>query len=385
VTFTVRPITAAEHLAFIDSRGTASFLQTPAWAQVKSEWRGESLGWFDSAQSLVGAGLVLYRKVPRLSRFLAYLPEGPALDWTGDGLDAQLAALTSYLKTQRAFAIRMGPPIVTRRWYAPTLKAAMADPALNRLDDVPADESDSQALAVGDSLTKLGWRHLSPAGGFSAGQPQYNFWLPLADGSGAQLTDDELLAGMNQLWRRNVRKADKAGVEVSIGERGDLAEFHRVYVETAERDHFTPRPLAYFERMWDALKAESPERLTLYLARHEGDLVAATTMVQVGSHAWYSYGASTSHKRDVRGSNAVQWRMMRDARDRDATVYDMRGITETVSADDPHAGLLQFKVGTGGQAVEYLGEWDLPLNRTLYTAFMTWMKRRARGGGGDGT
>ena len=43
------------------------------------------------------------------------------------------------------------------------------------------------------------------------------------------------------------------------------------------------------------------------------DLVAATTMTQVGRHAWYSYGASTSHKRDVRGSNAIQWRMITDA------------------------------------------------------------------------
>ena len=47
---------------------------------MKSEWRGESLGWFDGDR-LVGAGLVLYRKLPRLQRYLAYLPEGPVLDW----------------------------------------------------------------------------------------------------------------------------------------------------------------------------------------------------------------------------------------------------------------------------------------------------------------
>jgi lipid II:glycine glycyltransferase (peptidoglycan interpeptide bridge formation enzyme) len=374
-------------LAFIARRstdgGAVSFLQTPAWAEVKSEWRGESLGWFDDSGALVGAGLVLYRKVPKLDRYLAYLPEGPALDWTGPGLDQRLAALAAYLKGQRAFAIRMGPPIVTRRWHAATLKTAMADPALTRLDDVPADESDAAALAVADTLAGLGWHHLSAAGGFTAGQPQFNFWVPLADASAAALDDDALLAGMNQQWRRNIRKADKEGVEVRVGTRADLASFHQVYVETAERDHFTPRPLAYFERMWDALTSEAPERLRLYLAVHDGDVVAATTMVQVGGHAWYSYGASTTAKREVRGSNAVQWQMMRDARDAGGVVYDMRGITDTVAADDPHAGLLQFKVGTGGQAVEYLGEWDLPLKPALYKAFMAWMKRRRGRAGGD--
>ena len=39
-------------------------------------------------------------------------------------------------------------------------------------------------------------------------------------------------------------------------------------------------------------------------------------------------------------------------------------------------GLIQFKVGTGGEAVEYAGEWDLPLNRVLYKAFDTYMRRR---------
>jgi lipid II:glycine glycyltransferase (peptidoglycan interpeptide bridge formation enzyme) len=373
---TVRSITPAEHLAFIAAQGTASFLQTPAWAAVKSEWRGESLGWFDANGALVGAGLVLYRKVPKLKRFLAYLPEGPVLDWAGADLGDQLVALATYLEGQRAFAIRMGPPVVTRRWHAATLKAAMADPVLTRLDDVPADESDTDALGVAGSLARLGWRQLSAEGGFAAGQPQYNFWVPLVDAAGAALDDDALLAGMNQQWRRNIRKADKEGVAVRRGSRDDLADFHRIYVETAERDQFTPRPLAYFERMWDALTAEAAERLRLYLAHHDGDVVAATTMVQVGKHAWYSYGASTTSKREVRGSNAVQWQMMRDARDAGAVVYDMRGITDTVSADDPHAGLLQFKVGTGGQAVEYLGEWDLPLKRGLYLAFMSWMKRR---------
>jgi lipid II:glycine glycyltransferase (peptidoglycan interpeptide bridge formation enzyme) len=181
---------------------------------------------------------------------------------------------------------------------------------------------------------------------------------------------------MNQLWRRNIKKADKAGVIVTQGKAEDLAAFHRIYTETAERDHFTPRPLSYFQTMFDALLAEDPDRIRLYLAHHEGDLVAATTWVRVGDHAWYSYGASTSAKREVRGSNAIQWRMITDALASGARVYDLRGITDTVDADDPHAGLIQFKVGTGGEAVEYLGEWDLPLNRLLYKAFDVYMSRR---------
>ena len=78
----------------------------------------------------------------------------------------------------------------------------------------------------------------------------------------------------------------------------------------------------------------------------------------------------------MRGSNAVQWQMIRDALAAGAHVYDLRGITATLDADDSHVGLIQFKVGTGGEAVEYAGEWDLPLNPLVYKAFSLYMSRR---------
>ncbi len=125
---TVRVITESEHLDFVRSRRSASFLQTPAWGTVKSDWRRESLGWFRDAQ-VVGAALVLYRQLPRVKRYLAYLPEGPVIDWETDELAAWLAPMTAHLKQQGAFGVRMGPPVITRRWSAAQVKAGIADDA----------------------------------------------------------------------------------------------------------------------------------------------------------------------------------------------------------------------------------------------------------------
>ena len=155
----------------------------------------------------------------------------------------------------------------------------------------------------------------------------------------------------------------------------ELKAFHDLYVHTAERD---PSPLARspISARWSRRSPPRSRTGSLWFARHEGDLVASTIAIRVGAHAWYSYGASSTEKRDVRGSNAVQWAMISDALAAGADVYDLRGITDTLDADDPHVGLIQFKVGTGGEAVEYAGEWDLPLNRPLYKAFDIYMKRR---------
>ncbi len=318
---------------------------------------------------------MLYRQLPRVKRYLAYLPEGPVIDWDDEDLASWLTPMTAHLKANGAFGVRMGPPVVTRRWAAAAVKEGIADDAVRRLGDLSPTERTHTGARVTSQLIELGWRAQAVEGGFAAGQPQYVFQIPLAGRS-----EEDVLAGMNQLWRRNIKKAAKEGVDVvsttGADIEADLKAFHDLYVHTAERDHFTPRPLGYFHTMVTALGAEEPDRIRLYTARHEGTLVAATIAIRVGAHAWYSYGASSTEKREVRGSNAVQWQMIRDAIAAGADVYDLRGITDTLQSDDPHLGLIQFKVGTGGEAVEYVGEWDLPLNKALYRAFDLYMSRR---------
>jgi vancomycin resistance protein VanK len=380
----VRTITSEEHLGFIRKQRSASFLQTPGWGAVKSEWRAESIGWFAPSTSagsrsasgeLVGVALVLYRQLPKVKRYLAYIPEGPVIDWAADDLEQWLTPMTVHLSGQGAFGVRMGPPVVTRRWAAADVKKGVADESVTRLTEVAPVERSRTGARVVSQLRDLGWKLQAVEGGFAAGQPQYNFQIPLTGRS-----EDDVLKGMNQQWRRNIKKAAKEGVTVTRVDNADLEpalkEFHELYEHTAERDHFTPRPLSYFQKMFRELLAEEPDRIRLYLARHEGDLVAATIWVRVGGHTWYSYGASSTEKRDVRGSNAAQWAMISDSLAAGADVYDLRGITDTLDPDDSHVGLIQFKVGTGGEAVEYAGEWDLPLRPLLYKAFDLYMKRR---------
>jgi lipid II:glycine glycyltransferase (peptidoglycan interpeptide bridge formation enzyme) len=370
----LRPITPAEHLAFIAARPSASHMQVPSWGEVKPDWRAESLGWFEEeGGQLVGVGLVLYRPVPKLKKYLAYLPEGPVIDWHAADLDRWLDPMLAHLKSQGAFTVKMGPPVAVRRWSADAVKAAIADPDARRLRDAEPTSYEPRAYEVADRLRRAGWQQTEPGAedGFAAGQPRYVFQVPFA---GRSL--DDIHRGLNQQWRRNIKKAEKAGVKVVQGGYDDLPAFYELYAETAERDRFIPRPLPYFQRMWTALTAEHPDRMRLYLAHHDGEILAAATMLTVGQHVWYSYGASTSRRREVQPNNAMQWRMMTDAHQLGAAVYDFRGITDTLEESNHLLGLLRFKAGAGGEAVEYLGEWDFPLNRLLHKALDLYMARR---------
>lgn len=383
---TVREISGAAHLRFVQNAaraGTVSFLQCPSWGGAKAGWRAESIGWFAGAR-LAGAALVLYRRLPRVQRSFAYMPEGPVLDWFG-GPEPVAAAparwlepIVAHLRSRGAFSVKMGPRVACRSWSAGTIKRALATPGrAARLADLPPDWQDPRAGALAEALAGLGWRR--PAQGSAPGegagfgdfQPRLQFRLPLAG-----LGEEELRAGMNQQWRRNIRTAQRSGVDVVRGTREDLPAFHRVYRETAARDRFTPRPLDYFEQMFSSLTDEDADRIRLYLAVRDGVPLAGATMTRVGSYAWYSYGASSDHGREARPSNAVQWRMVQDCLADRAEAYDLRGIGGTLDPEHHLFGLLRFKLGLGGEAVEYLGEWDYPINRALHGAFRAYLARR---------
>jgi lipid II:glycine glycyltransferase (peptidoglycan interpeptide bridge formation enzyme) len=376
------PVTPEAYRAFLASPAGAAlgagFLQCPSWAEVKDGWRAQLLGWGPdpAAGELRGVALVLLRQFPGTRKYFAYLPEGPVADWTDPDIDGWLGPLLDHLRRAGAFAVRIGPSPAYRRWDAAHLKSATGTG--RRLGDVLASEVDPLGTAVAERLRARGWRRCGGDGSGDDGdaQPRHVFRVPLAGRS-----TEDLWSGLNQEWRRNVRRAQKEGVEVAVGSAAELPEFYRLLGITEQRDGFRlGRSLAYYERQYAALNAEEPGRMKLYLARHRGEILAAHTMITVGRRVWYQTGASADHRREVRPSNALQWRMLLDAHALGADVYDMRGVPSTLDPDERAYGLLRWKLGTGGQVVETLGEWERPLggtaNQTLYRAFQAYLNRR---------
>jgi lipid II:glycine glycyltransferase (peptidoglycan interpeptide bridge formation enzyme) len=371
---TVQRIDAALHAAFVGSH-SASFLQTPAWAGVKPDWRNESLGWFEG-EELVGAALVLYRPVPKTKRSLAYLPEGPTLPWDAVNADPGrwLDPMVEHLRTRGAFAVRMGPEPEVRIWNAATAKQGLVDPEVLRFSDLPPDEVVPEGQQLVSTLTARGWQPVDREEGFGGGQPRFGVWLRLAG-----RTPADLLADCNQQWRRNVAKSVKEGVVVREGSIEDLPTFHRLYAETGERDGFRPRPESYFTRMWRALDAGPEPRLRLYIGELGPDRIplCAALVVQVGQVCWYSYGASSSQHRQAQASTAVQWHAICAAQARGAFSYNLRGVADTLDEKNSLTGLLRFKLGTGGSVVEAVGEWELTISPMWHEAFRLYLKVRS--------
>jgi len=169
----------------------------------------------------------------------------------------------------------------------------------------------------------------------------------------------------HQKVRYNIRLAARKGVEIKIGSKEDIPEFHKIMVETGIRDRFVVRSPSYFEQMLDCL---GPENIRLYLAYYQGKMIAGTIAVVYGNKCWYLYGASSNEYRNVMPNYLLQWEMIKWALESGCDIYDFRGVSGDIDENNPLYGLYRFKKGFGGKFTEFIGELDYVFNPFIYFA-----------------
>ena len=309
---------------FLQSHPKSHFMQSFEWTKVKANWKHEFVVAYDDKDNIVGAMMVLIRKVPGLPYTLMYAPRGPVCDIYN------LELMQGLINKVRELA---------KKYKAYTLKL------------------DTDALATdekfADIVKKCGFKLPKQNKNFEGIQPRFVFRINNLRGK----TEDEILASFEQKTRYNIRLASKKGVTVKIGTRDDLKAFHRIMLETGVRDNFVIRSLEYFEKMYDEL---GPNHLRLYMAYLEdGTPIAGTIAILYGDKCWYLYGASSNAHRNVMPNYLLQWSMIKWAIENNCNVYDFRGVSGNLDENSPLYGLYRFKKGFNGDFTEFIGELDL--------------------------
>lgn len=304
-------------------------LQSSAWGRVKavSGWSPRRL-LLEERGVPRAAALVLRRRVPLLGAPVLYVPQGPLLG-SQDALlrAAVLEALEREAREERAILVKIDP-------------------------DVAAEDG-----GFVDLLARRGWRR---------GEDVQFRNTVLVD---LGVEEGTLLARMKPKTRYNIRLAERRGVQVRAGTDADLVAFYELYRATGRRDGFLTRPLAYYRTVWRTFLEADLGRL--WLAEHQGELLAGLFLVRFGPTAWYLYGASADRKRELMPNYLLQWQAMRWAREAGCTTYDLWGAPERLEEGDPLWGVYRFKEGFGGRFVARVGAYDFAARPALYLLF-TW-------------
>ena len=307
-------------------------LQTAEWATLKRVF-----GWSPSKLityrdgATAGAALALTRQIPFLRRSLVYVPKGPLAESGDEDVWRSLAeSLRAFGKMQRAIFVKIDPDLT------------LADTAVLRV------------------LRDAGFQP-------SSDQVQYRKTFVI------DLTADEakLRANMRREAKYYLNVAQRHGVSVVEGGVDDLDEFLAMYRHTARRNGFLLRPDEYYKLNWRSFLEAG--NATLFLARVDGDSVAAVIVYHLGKRVWYMYGASTDLHRKARPNHWLQWHVIRWAKARGFDTYDLWGAPNVQGPNEPLAGVAQFKKSLGGSLTEWAGAYDLVLDQRLYALWTRWM------------
>jgi len=182
-------------------------------------------------------------------------------------------------------------------------------------------------------------------------------------------SEEEILARMKPKTRYNIRLAKRYGVEVVEDNSLEAFESYlKLLLETTRRQRFYAHTPYYHRLLWETL---SPTDIYhLFLAKYQGQVLAAFIFFTFNNVLYYPYGASTRTHKEVMASYALFWEAIKFGKQKGCRVFDMWGTPgPDPNPRDPWFGFHRFKEGFGPQIIEYLGTYDLVLNRFFYPFF----------------
>ena len=187
-------------------------------------------------------------------------------------------------------------------------------------------------------------------------------------------SEEEILAGMKQKTRYNIRLAEKRGVKVSVNsDQGSVINrFLELIKITSRRDKIKAHPENYYRKMFETIP---PEILKLYVAEFEGKIIAANLVLFFGKTATYMHGASGDVHRDVMAPYILQWQQICDAKKAGCEQYDLGGINTQYTIHNTRykkwAGITKFKTGFAPDVdpICFPGCYDIVLNPFKYNLY----------------
>lgn len=373
---------------FVKNHPQCSLLQSARWAAVKHNWKSMRVGVMEN-QQLVGAALLLMKPLP-LGYTMIYIPRGPLMDYQNQPLVAYfIKQLKELGKKQKALFIKMDPNI--------------------HLNDYQSHERNDHVHK--EALTAK--KHIEAAGGIHQGfsmdmhatiQPRFQ--------SNVYYVDD-FMENLPRHTKKLLKVAIKRHVEIERYGIEMVDVFAELTKKTEARQGVSLRNRDYFRLLMEtygedayivlarlpikqALEdaaaalsqvqkdiAECPENavkkmrtlkeledsrrkevqdLTAFKER-DGDVayIAGTLSVICGSTCEILYAGTDEWYKKCMAQYYVWPKTMEWAFEKGCQSVNMGGVANTL--DD---GLTKFKDNFNPLINEFLGEFDIPVNRFLY-------------------
>ena len=387
----VEQVDPKEHDAFIAAHPLCNLLQTSDWAKVKDNWDHAIVG-VRAGEQLVASALVLIKQLP-LHFTMMYVPRGPVMDYHNKELTVVfLQGLQRWAKRYHCLFIKMDPGIHYRDYLIEEQETAEVHAGMKEiLENLRA------AGAIHQGFTTYIKESI---------QPRYQANVYACE---------DFDASLPRHTRRLIKDALKRNVEVvRVGEER-LDEFADVVALTEKRKHVSLRNREYFHQLMEIYQedcylflAEVDVRAMLeglYEQRRENDaqlaqlkegapkkkrrlediqrslardiaefeeivreypqrtVIAGVLSIKVGDTLEMLYAGMNERFKKFMPQYYLYTEIMKYAFANGCRYANMGGVE-----GDLQDGLTKFKANFHPHINEFIGEFDLPVNRVLYHA-----------------
>lgn len=189
------------------------------------------------------------------------------------------------------------------------------------------------------------------------------FWIDLTP------SEEELMKGFSSKTRYNIRVAQRNGVTVKEDNSDEAFDrYLELTRETVSRQGFYAHSEKYHRLMWEILKKVGIAHLLVARLNppspeaSEGQVITTWILFVWRDFLYYPYGASTEEHKNVMANNLMMWEAIKFGKKLGLTTFDLWGREEG-------KGFTKFKEGYNPHVVEFLGTWDLIINKPMYSLY----------------
>ena len=182
------------------------------------------------------------------------------------------------------------------------------------------------------------------------------FWIDLRP------AEQDILKSFSSKTRYNIRLAQKNGVTVKEDDSDKAFEkYLELTKETVSRQGFFAHTEKYHKLMWEILRKAGIAHLMI--AKYQGEIITTWILFVWKDFLYYPYGASTEQHKNVMANNLMMWEAIKFGKKIGLTTFDLWGREEG-------KGFTKFKEGYNPKIIEFLGTWDLVINKPLYKIYI---------------
>ncbi|MGT2624596.1 peptidoglycan bridge formation glycyltransferase FemA/FemB family protein [Streptococcus thoraltensis] len=206
---------------FVEKHPHGNLLQTSLWGQVKSNWASEQVAFYRN-QELVACASILIKTVFKHVR-VAYVPRGPVVDYGDRELVVSVfEALKAYARREKFLLLKCDPNVL-----------------FNRSDEKQVEGCHELI----DRFEKMGfvWSGLTTRLA-DAVQPRFQ---------ANKYLNDDAINDYQKHAKRLIKKANKKGVEIIKGQEDEVKCFSELVLLTERRKQIQLRNYDYFQKIKD--------------------------------------------------------------------------------------------------------------------------------------